>query len=101
MSKHNFLAYFPGAPNIQPESLTLEDSSYVRAALKQCAAEFGLQVQEDMRLIAVSPHRWQSQSSNHVLILSIGVASRPSVYAISRTLRTYSPMAQEPRKLAV
>ena len=57
MSEHYFLIYFPESPEVEPADLAFKDSYYVKQALRDSAAEFGLKLQKDTRLIAVSRHR--------------------------------------------
>jgi len=57
MSEHYFLVYFPESPEVETAVLAFKDSYYAGLALRHSAAEFGLKVQKDMRLIAVSRHR--------------------------------------------
>lgn len=57
MPEHDFLVYFPESLEADVEVLTMQGSLYVKQALTACAAQYGLAVGKNTRLIAVGPHR--------------------------------------------
>lgn len=57
MSEYHFLVYSPKSPKSKIYVVGLDGSSYVVQALDYCAAKYGLKDPQNMRLIAVSPHR--------------------------------------------